>query len=82
MTLSFNATPRTWKELQSHRYGPEFKEAARTAYQTLEGRETFQVVPRTPDIKVIPLTWAFSYKLDTDGYLTKFKALICARGDL
>jgi transposase InsO family protein len=74
--------PRTWKELQSHRYGPEFKEAARTEYQTLEGRETFQVVPKTPDIKVIPLTWVFTYKLDTDGYLTKFKARICVRGDL
>jgi hypothetical protein len=39
-------------------------------------------VPRTPDIKVIPLTWVFTYKLDTDGYLTKFKARICVRGDL
>jgi Reverse transcriptase (RNA-dependent DNA polymerase) len=38
-------------------------------------------VPKTPDIKVIPLTWVFTYKLDTDGYLTKFKARICVRGD-
>ena len=78
----FPPSPRTWKELQSHKYGPEFKEAARTEYQTLEGRETFQVVPKTPDIKVIPLTWVFTYELDTDGYLTQFKARICVRGDL
>jgi hypothetical protein len=74
--------PRTWKELQSHRYGQEFKEAARTEYQSLEGRWGFQVVPKTPDIKVILLTWVFTYKLDTDGYLTKFKARTCVRGDL
>lgn len=28
---------RTWKGLQSHRYGPEFREAARIEYQTFEG---------------------------------------------
>ena len=37
---------------------------------------------KTPDIKVIPLTWVFTYKLDTDGYLAKFEARICVRGDL
>jgi hypothetical protein len=38
-------------------------------------------VPKISDIKVIPLTWVFTYKLDTDGYLAKFKARICVRGD-
>jgi hypothetical protein len=33
-------------------------------------------------MKVIPLTWVFTYKLNTDGYLTKFKARIYVRGDL
>ena len=26
--------------------------------------------------------WVFTYKFDTDGYLTKFKARICVREDL
>jgi hypothetical protein len=39
-------------------------------------------VPKTLDIKVIPLTWVFIYKIDTDDYLTKFKARIYVRGDL
>jgi hypothetical protein len=30
----------------------------------------------------IPLTWVFKYKFDIDGYLKKFKARLCARGDL
>ena len=37
---------------------------------------------KTSDITVIPLTWVFTYKLDTNGYLVKFKARICVRGDL
>jgi hypothetical protein len=32
--------------------------------------------------KLFPLTWVFTYKLDTNSYLTKFKAHICVRGDL
>jgi hypothetical protein len=74
--------PRSWKELQSHRYSQEFKEAANKEYQSVSNRGTFEIVRKTPDIKVIPLTWVFTYKLDTDGYLTKFKARICVRGDL
>src|SRR5271154_975916 len=74
--------PRTWKELQSHIYRKEFEEAAKKEYQNVEDRGTFKTVPKTPDIKVIPLTWVFTYRFDTDGYLAKFKARICVRGDL
>ena len=28
------------------------------------------------------LMWTFVYKLDTDGYLAKYKARLCIRGDL
>jgi Reverse transcriptase (RNA-dependent DNA polymerase) len=30
----------------------------------------------------LPLLWVFKYKFDTNGYLTKFKARLCVRGDL
>jgi Reverse transcriptase (RNA-dependent DNA polymerase) len=30
----------------------------------------------------LPLLWVFKYKLDTDGFLTKFKARLCVRGDM
>jgi len=32
--------------------------------------------------QVIPLMWVFTYKFDNAGYLLKFKARICVRGDL
>ncbi len=32
--------------------------------------------------KIIPLKWVFTYKNDSDGYLTKYKARIVVRGDL
>ena len=32
--------------------------------------------------EVLPLIWVFKYKLDNQGYLAKYKARICVRGDL
>jgi hypothetical protein len=74
--------PRNWKELQTHLYAEGFQAAARKEYQDLDRRQTFQYVSRTKASKVIPLTWVFTYKFDTDGFLVKFKARMCVRGDL
>jgi len=38
-------------------------------------------VPDTPDITKIPIKWVFLYKFDAHGFLTKFKARLCVRGD-
>jgi hypothetical protein len=45
----------------------------------------FESIPLTRQIvsqTVLPLLWVFTYKFDTDGYLLKYKARICIRGDL
>jgi hypothetical protein len=48
----------------------------------LDNRGTFEVVDKTLSIKTVPTTWVFTYKTDTDGYLTRFKARLYIRGDL
>jgi hypothetical protein len=68
--------PRSWKELKHHKFGKEFEEAAKKEYQSLQERGTFRAVPKTSEMKTIPLTWVFVYKFDTNGYVTKFKARI------
>ena len=47
----------------------------------MEARGTAKEVPDTPDIVKIPLKWVFSYKFDKYGFLIKFKARLCVRGD-
>ena len=39
------------------------------------------VTDRTPDMNVLPSTWAFKCKRFPDGLIKKFKARFCARGD-
>jgi hypothetical protein len=49
----------------------------------LANKETFKWVKKKA-ITATPLLllWIFKYKFDTDGFLTKFKARLCVRGDL
>ena len=43
--------------------------------------DCWDYVLRTPDMNVIPITWAFKIKRYPDGRVKKFKAQFCARGD-
>ena len=52
----------------------------------MQQKGTWTEVPEDTELpnraKPIPTTWVFKYKLDDKGYLTKYKARLCARGDL
>src|SRR6201999_1593234 len=74
--------PKHWKDLKSHAFGKLFIQAAHTEYDALKRRGTFIEVDRQGTDRPLPLLWVFKYKFDTDGYLVKFKARICVRGDL
>jgi hypothetical protein len=75
--------PKNWRQMLKHPYATEFKQAAQSEYDALVKRSTFTPILRsTIQTNVLPLLWVFTYKFDTDGYLLKFKARICVRGDL
>ena len=76
--------PKSWKQVLKHRYAAEFKKAAQKEIEDLERRGTFKhvAVNEARAATVLPLIWVFKYKFDSDGYLEKFKARICVRGDL
>ena len=76
--------PLNWRQLEHHKHADSFKQAAQKEYDELESRGTWVVVDQNslPEhIKPIPLKWVFTYKFDTDGYLDRYKARLCARGD-
>ncbi|KAJ3454841.1 hypothetical protein MRS44_013441 [Fusarium solani] len=79
--------PKNWKEGMSHPYKDQWIKAALSEVTELKGMKTWEelseeVMERLDDaVKVIGLTWAFKYKVDQNGYVTKFKARLCVRGD-
>jgi hypothetical protein len=75
--------PSTWNQLEKHPLAQGFKAAAQKEFQDLESRSTWrQIDSQEASIRPLPLKWVFTYKFDTDGYLDRFKARICVRGDL
>lgn len=78
--------PTTFKQMLKHPHAPGFIQALKFELRTLIKVGTWITVQRSKatqaNKKVIPLTWVFKYKFDTEGYLIKYKARLCVRGDL
>jgi PHP family Zn ribbon phosphoesterase len=74
--------PKNWREMKKHRCKDGFLEGAQREIQELTSKKTFKYIERPQGVQIIPLTWVFGYKLDTDGFLAKFKSRLCVRGDL
>ena len=62
-------------------FSREYWEAACIKIETLEKMDAWSVEERTPEMNVLPSTWAFKCKRFPDGLIKKFKARFCARGD-
>src|SRR5579871_1963199 len=75
--------PKSWKEMGNHPLSAHFRAAAHKEIRTLIAKHTWdEVAWPTGAANILPTTWRFKYKQDTDGYVVKLKARLCARGDL
>ena len=76
--------PRSYREALHHPYKEGWIGAMGLEYGDLQRRGAFTKVlkAQASNKQVIPLKWVFKYKFDEHGYLVKFKARLCVRGDL
>ena len=75
--------PTNWAELLNHPFYIRFLQAASVEWDATKNAGTVNIVPRSQATsRPIPLKWVFKYKYDKHGFLVKFKARICVRGDL
>ncbi len=51
-------------------------------YDAIETKETWEIVDKRDDYKLISLKWIFTYKSDSNDFLLKYKARIVIRDDL
>lgn len=74
--------PKNWKELSSHQFSKEFKKAAEVEWANVKNKPTMKIIDASEATsRPLPLRWVFTYKFDDAGFLSKFKARICVRGD-
>lgn len=68
-----------------HPHAKGFMQAACVEIKALQSKHTWDEVSYDEASKVkkipIPTMWTFKYKFDNEGYLIKYKARLCARGD-
>ena len=74
--------PKNQKELIRYQYREEFLTTAIKEYTDLDGYGIFKVVNKTLLVKIVPTTQRFTYKINTNRYLTKFKVQLYIKGDL
>jgi len=71
------------KEVATYPQGKEFYQVAMAKWKTLQNQGTFEKCPVTGiSLYILPLMWVFTYKLDEDGFIIKYKACLVVRGDL
>lgn len=78
--------PLYYHQMLRHPHAGGFKQAMKVEIKALQSKNTWKEVPYSSASLVnktpIPTTWVFKYKFDNQGFLTKYKARLCARGDL
>jgi hypothetical protein len=81
---NLSPSPAHWRAMLRHSHAKEFRKAAQMKYETIENRDTWQIVdrPKSENNQIISLKWIFTYKIDSNDYLIKYKARIVIRDDL
>ena len=74
--------PDFWHQLKRHPERKGFRSATEAELKSLKEKKTFELVDYPEGKQVLPLKWVFTYKFDDAGYLIRYKARICVRGDL
>ena len=75
--------PTSWRELESHPFGDQFKEDARREMDKFKEKGVYKEVGRQKARgRILPMKWVFKYKFDSNGRLTKCKSRLVVRGDL
>jgi Reverse transcriptase (RNA-dependent DNA polymerase) len=75
--------PKTHKDLRTHAFGVEFREAEKAHLKSHQESRTWETVRRTVAAgkQIIDCMWVYVYKFDKHGRLAKCKARLVIRGD-
>ncbi|KAI0995883.1 hypothetical protein K3495_g12298 [Podosphaera aphanis] len=72
--------PTEFKDLDSHEFGSQFRHASMLEPNALS-QKIFEIISSYDGYR-LPLKWVWTYKFDANGFLVKFLARLCVRGDL
>jgi len=74
--------PMTYEEATNSTEAVQWAGAIQNEFKAYEENNTWKLVKRTPEMRLIDSKWVFRVKKDADGKSHRFKARLCARGFL
>jgi hypothetical protein len=75
--------PKTWNNLEKHLAREHFKSDAKLEINNFKARNYWRIIPSNKaSVPPIPLKWVFTYKIDSDRYVTRYRSRLVVRGDL
>lgn len=72
--------PMTYEEATNSTEAAQWVGAIQNEFKAHEENNTWRLVKRTPEMRLIDSKWVFRVKKDADGKSHRFKARLCARG--
>lgn len=78
----FSKEPRSYKEALKSSDAKQWIEATDTERKALEDAGTYRICDPPPGAFIIPTKMVYKIKQKVDGSIDKYKARLCARGDL
>lgn len=73
--------PRSFDEAMKSKFAPEWRKAMDAEMNSHAEHKTWKLVDKPENRQIVNSHWIYDYKLDSDGYLDKFKARTVAGGD-
>jgi Reverse transcriptase (RNA-dependent DNA polymerase)/gag-polypeptide of LTR copia-type/Integrase core domain/GAG-pre-integrase domain/Zinc knuckle len=70
----------TYQGIMKSKYKYEWKKAMDKEIKSIQDLNTWELVPRPKDSKVIGSRWIFKIKRHADGTIERYKARFCAKG--
>jgi hypothetical protein len=80
INLASLPVPHTLKEARLTKEWPQWDQAVRDEYKSLQDTNTFEVVRLPPGRKALTCRWVLARKLAADLEITRYKARLVARG--
>ena len=78
---AFNiASPTSAQQMLKRPHKEEWLAASRAEMDNMEELEVYELVAAPPDMLVLGSRWAFSYKIDKSGNISRYKAHLAVQG--
>ncbi len=71
-----------WQAMLKHPHDEKFRKATQVKFDAIDSQDTWEIVNKSENQKIISLKWVFIYKNDSNDDLIKYKACIMIRSYL